>query len=164
MLQRRGSHLVEQLQHPLEGEMAVARECESGDFGPVLFGFGVFGGDVFGGDVLGGDVEVDPAVVAGVLGDFEAFVLFESALARGADPEGELEAAGIVVGRGEDFGAGLPGGRAKAGAAGGFGEREQYRVELFKDGLGGFALEGVDFFRAEFSRRRGDAEFFRQRA
>ena len=128
--------------------MAVAFEGERGDLGPVLFVF---------------DIEVDPAVVAGVLGDFEAFVFF-SALARGADPEGELEAAGEVVGGGENFGAGLPGGRAEAGAAGGCGEREQDRIEFFEDGLGRLAFERVDFFWAEFSRGWRDAECFRQGA
>jgi hypothetical protein len=54
--------------------MPIAVEGERGDLGPVLFVF---------------HIEVDPAVVAGVLGDFEALVLFEFALPRGADPEGE---------------------------------------------------------------------------
>ena len=62
------------------------------------------------------------------------------------------------MGGGEGFGAGLPGRRAEAGAAVGFGQLEQDRVEFFEDGLGRFALEGVDFFRAEFSRGRCDAE------
>jgi hypothetical protein len=121
------------LEDSFEGEVAVAFESEGGNLGPI--------GLVF---VVRIDIEVDPAVVAGVLGDIEAFVLFEFALARWADPAGEFEEAGVIVSRGEGLGADLPGGRAELAAAGSFGEA---MAELVKaDGRDCFVLYRPSLF------------------
>src|SRR5262249_5108665 len=90
---------VEVFQHAGQGEVAIAAQRQGADVGPV----GGFG-----------DVESDPALVAEVGGDLEAFVCRHESLRGDAYPEIDLEASlAVGVEPQEGLFAGAPDGGAE---------------------------------------------------